>query len=97
MVVLAEQHDLEPEVLDPAQVVHQAGEGHQWGGGQRCVPGIGLGEVLALGVDGGADVVQEGGEDGAFIPARWDVGPGHGHDPAKTGAWRRAEVAMDAP
>ena len=47
--------------------------------------GVGLGQVLTLGVDGGADVVQEGGEDRALVPASWDVGPRHRQNPPKTG------------
>jgi hypothetical protein len=78
VVLLTEQHDLKPEVLDPAQMVHQAGEGHERGAGKRGAAGVGLGEVLPLGVDGGADVIQEGGEDRALVPASWDVGPRHG-------------------
>jgi hypothetical protein len=66
-------------------VVHQAGEGHQRGGGQRGAAGVDLGEVLALGVDGGADVVQEGSEDRALVPGGRDVCPRHRQDPSKTG------------
>jgi hypothetical protein len=85
VVLLTQQHDLKPVVLDPAQMAHQARQGHQRGAGQRRAAGVGLGQVLTLGVDGGADIVQEGGEDRALVPASWDVGPRHRQNPPKTG------------
>jgi hypothetical protein len=59
--------------------------------------GVDLGEVLALGVDGGADVVQEGGEDRALVPAGWDVCSQHWHDPAKTGDLPSSRFRHDVP
>jgi hypothetical protein len=58
----AAEHDLKPEVLHPAQVADQARDGHQREPGSGAPAGVGLGEVLALGVDGGPDLVQEGGQ-----------------------------------
>src|SRR5262245_32881966 len=73
MNLAAEQSLLDPPVLYPAQMANQSGDSHQRGSGQRCQPGVLVGQPGALGVHSVARVVQHGSQDRALVPANGDV------------------------